>query len=662
MPSLSLNSCRIAVIALLALCCVSAGAENDPFAKTRTEFLEAYARASTKDGAGVDSESLRTYPLYPYLQSARLRRALLDTTTPLDSVDESVATFLAYYDREPVAPDLRRSWLDSLAARQQWALFLQNYREGFGGDALRCQSFSARIALDRTETLAADIAAQWLTPQSLPECDQAFEWLRARNGLPPALIEQRVKLALSKGNAAFARQIIAQLPASQTAPWLQWAALLENPRRGIDTLIASPNSALDSEAVLAGWAQFARKDRSGAIARFDPFIAARKLDQKAASPYALALALPLAWDRDPAALTYFAKVAPADFDDAALEWQARAALWAGNWNLVSRSIAAMSEATQKSARWRYWSARVADHAKDATTALALYRSVLADDNYYSAMAAARLDEPVVPHPQKLARDRTAIRQIEQLPAFVRAHELLRANMKREASHEWQFGFESLGEAARSQTVPLAVDWEWFDQAVATATQLRLFNDYELLYPLPFDREVRAAAKLTDVAPHLIYGVLRQESLYRADAVSSAGAYGLLQMLPATARRTAKHFERPRPSASDLFNPATNVTLGAGQLRILLDRFAGQTAVALAGYNAGPGAANRWLPAQPVDPDIWIENIPYNETRGYVQRVLWHSVVFAWLHSGHPQRTDAWLSRIAPTSDTALLGGTLESER
>jgi soluble lytic murein transglycosylase len=662
MPSFSFNPFRVALIAVVALCCASATAETDSFAKTRTEFIEAYAQASTQASAAVDSESLRTYPLYPYLQSARLSRALLNTTAPLDSVDEQTATFLAYYDREPVARDLRRAWLDSLAARQQWALFLQNYRDGFGGDALRCQSFTARIALDRTENLASDIATQWLTPQSLPECDQAFEWLRARNGLPPALIEQRVKLALTKGNASFARQLIAQLPASRAAPWAQWAALLENPRRGVETLIATPDSSLDAEAVLAGWSQFARKDRSGAMARFDSFIAARKLDQKAASPYALALALPLAWDRDPAALTYFAKVSPEDFDDLALEWQARAALWAGDWNIVSRSIAAMSEPTRKSARWRYWSARVADQAKDTTTATALYRSLLADDNYYSAMAAARLDEPVVPHPQKLARDRSAIRQIEQLPAFVRARELFRANMRREAGSEWQFGFESLGEAARPQTVPLAVEWEWFDQAVATATQLRLFNDYELLYPLPFDREVKAAAKLTDVEPHLIYGVLRQESLYRSDAVSSAGAYGLLQMLPATARRTAQHFERPRPSTSDLFNPATNVTLGAGQLRILLDRFGGQTAVALAGYNAGPGAASRWLPTQAVDPDIWIENIPYNETRGYVQRVLWHSVVFAWLRSGHPQRTDAWLARISPLNDSALLGGTLESER
>jgi soluble lytic murein transglycosylase len=191
--------------------------------------------------------------------------------------------------------------------------------------------------------------------------------------------------------------------------------------------------------------------------------------------------------------------------------------------------------------------------------------------------------------------------------------------------------------------------------VATATQLRVFNDYALLYPQPYDREVRSAAKLTDIDPDLIYGVMRQESLYRADAVSSAGAYGLLQLIPATARSTAQRWKRPRPSPGDLLTPSVSVTLGAGQLRMLLDRFGGQTAVALAGYNAGPNAAARWLPAESIDPDIWIENIPYNETRSYVQRVLWHSIVFAWLRSGDGQRTDGWLARIGSPEDPTRVG-------
>jgi len=284
--------------------------------------------------------------------------------------------------------------------------------------------------------------------------------------------------------------------------------------------------------------------------------------------------------------------------------------------------------------------------------------VLADDNYYSAMAAARLEEPVRPHPEKLAIDPTRLKEIQQLPALARAHQLLLCNLRSLAAAEWQYGYDTLSEEARTQAIHLASSWGWYDQAVATASQRQVYNDYALLYPRPYDQEVQMGARLTQLEPELIYGVLRQESLYRADALSSAGARGLLQMLPETARRTAQAWNRPKPSGDDLFQPSINVPLGAAHLKELIDRFGGQTAVALAGYNAGPNAAQRWLPAQAIDPDIWVENIPYNETRGYVQRILWHSVVFAWLRSGEPQRTESWLVRIAPASESVVLGTTL----
>ncbi|HSG65115.1 MAG TPA: lytic transglycosylase domain-containing protein, partial [Gammaproteobacteria bacterium] len=176
---------------------------------------------------------------------------------------------------------------------------------------------------------------------------------------------------------------------------------------------------------------------------------------------------------------------------------------------------------------------------------------------------------------------------------------------------------------------------------------QLYNDYQLLYPRPFNREVRAATRLTGLPGELIYGVLRQESLYRVDAVSSAGALGLLQLLPSTARHTARRWQRPAPAYADLLDPAINIPLGAATLRGHLDRFDGRTTVALAAYNAGPRAARRWLPPTEMEADIWVENIPYNETRSYVQRVLWHSLVFAWLRDDAPQNAAAWLKPITP---------------
>jgi soluble lytic murein transglycosylase len=281
--------------------------------------------------------------------------------------------------------------------------------------------------------------------------------------------------------------------------------------------------------------------------------------------------------------------------------------------------------------------------------------VLADDNFYSIMSAARLDRPVAPHPEKLVLDQPQIKRMEELPAMIRARELLMSDMRPQAGAEWSFAFEQLTAEARTQAIHLAARWGWYEQAIFTASQQRVFNDYELLYPQPYDAEVLSAAKLTGLSPQLIYSVMRQESLYRRDAMSSAGARGLLQMLPETARRTARKWNRPKPAADDLFNPTVNVPLGAANLRSLVDRFSGQTLVALAGYNAGPNAAARWMPGESLDPDVWIENIPYNETRNYVQRILWHNVVFSWLKKGEPQKVDSWLARIAPLSEAAVLG-------
>jgi soluble lytic murein transglycosylase len=201
-------------------------------------------------------------------------------------------------------------------------------------------------------------------------------------------------------------------------------------------------------------------------------------------------------------------------------------------------------------------------------------------------------------------------------------------------------------------VRLASSWGWHLQAIAAAARLGLFNDYDLLYPRPFDAEVRRAAELTGLPQALIYAVIRQESLFRPDAASSAGALGLMQLLPSTAQSTARRAGLPPPTRASLLQPSVNVPLGASFLRYLLDRADDQWPLAIAGYNAGPAAARRWLAAAPVDTDVWVENIPFNETRAYVQRVHWHSLVFEWLGDRKPRDTSAWLGSVrAPSVET-----------
>jgi soluble lytic murein transglycosylase len=634
------------VVLLYAVSAQGAGADAS-FADARKAFQDAYARvtANFPDESAADSEALKSYPLYPYLQAARIRQALNGSADSLARVDERAVDFIAAHELEPVSRGLRRVWLDSLATRAKWGLFIEAYRDAGATDAARCQSFSARIELGKSEGLARDIAKQWLTPRSLPECERPFAWLNASGLLTPDLIEKRVRLALESDNVAFARQIIQQLPTDRVGPYLQWASLLEHPQRSLDALIASPDVAVDPTALLAGWTRLARRNASAARERYQGLMSARGLTRETGSPYALALALSLAWNHDPAALEYFDLVASRDFDDSALEWRSRAAILAGDWKIASKSIVAMSETNRRTARWRYWAARAAAQLHDSSQARRLYESLLSDDNYYSGMAAARLHQAVVPVLQSLPVDQELLASVERVPAMERAHELFLCGMRPEALAEWQLGYGSLSEARRVQSIRLAAGWGWYDQAIAVASAQQVFNDYVLLYPRPFDTQVEQAARLSQLAPELIYGVLRQESLYRVDAVSSADARGLMQLQLDTARRTARQWSRPQPDLLDLFDPATNTLLGAARLRTLLDQFDGQIPVALAAYNAGANAVIRWLPSKSIDSDVWIENIPYGETRVYVQRILWHVLTFTWLHTKDAQQTKSWLSPI-----------------
>jgi soluble lytic murein transglycosylase len=647
--------------------------DADSYTAVRQTFHTAYARTlAGETGASDDSASLKAYPLYPYLVAARIRRALSGPADAMALADERAANFIAAHSGEPVARGLRRAWLESLARRERWDLFLEAYSEPEANDALRCDSLDARIARAspndvpsaRSDSLARAVQRIWLMPRSVPECEPAFAWLKRTGLMTVGLIEQRARLALVGGHAALARTSVQELPPNRAAALFRWIALLESPRRSLDALIASPDTPVEPAALLAGWSLLARTEPDAAVGRYESLVRARGLSDASASPYALVLALALAWDRDGAALDYFKRVRPADFDDEAIAWRVRAALWSGDWAQSAQGLAALSDQERQLPRWRYWAARSAEQQGHAAEARELYGSLLADDGYYSAMAAVRLHRPVVPHPRVVPEDRELLAALERAPAFVRARELFLCGLRGDAAAEWQFGYESLGAPERLQAIHLAASWGWYDQSVAAATAVHIFNDYSLLYPRPYDVAISEATQLSGLAPDVIYGVVRQESLYRTDAVSSAGARGLMQLEPGTARITARYWKLRRPLLSDLFDPYVNTSLGAARLRMLLDRFEGHLPVALAGYDAGVNAAARWLPTRPVDTDIWIENIPYNETREYVERVLWNSLLFSWLRTGgEPQSADTWAAAIeTPTREANVASVALRGAR
>jgi soluble lytic murein transglycosylase len=639
------GSCLAALWAL-----PSAQAQEDPEGLRRA-FLAAYEQAEAGLPAPLDGDDpgLAGYPLHPYVVGARLRAGMARQATADPALDGRVEAFLARHGQEPVGRWVRRPWLTLLAGRGQWDAFLGAYAQADNpGQALRCQALQARIALDRMEGVAEDAVAEWLTPRSADEaCDPVFDWMRSKGLLDETLVERRARLALAEGEAGLARWLARSLPEETARPLQDWAQLLSNPAGSIDALIRSPAAQVEEQALLDGWTRLARNDPRAAEARYRALLDARGGGQALASQLARPLALGMAWSRLDGAVDYFDRIDAADFDETTHEWHVRAALWAGHWKQAAGAIAAMPPALRETSRWRYWEARTAEVAGDEARARTLYEAVIPTDNWFAVLSAARLGRPFEPHQQPARLDAAAADAVGMLPALVRARELFAVGLVPLAQSEWNAGYESLDAPSRRAALLLADRWGWHFQAIAGAAQQGLFDDYELLYPTPFDAEVDAAARRSGVARSLVYAVLRQESLYQPWAVSSAGAVGLMQLLPSTAKITARRAGLPRPTRESLLDPAFNLPLGAETLAGLVERFDGQVLLALAGYNAGPGAVRRWLPPRGMDADVWVENIPYNETRAYVQRIMWHSVVFQWLRDRKPEDATPWLVEVRP---------------
>jgi soluble lytic murein transglycosylase len=636
----------IACLVLVAATAARAGADDELRARFRDAYFAAATGAELSDAA--DDAELRAYSIYPYIEAARIAKALsLADATSIEARAEDAAAFLRRHDGEPVANGVRRAWLESLARLGRQFELVERYRSQVATTRLQCQWLSSRVAIEATDGLAPAILDRWLTPAQLPsECEPAFQWLRDAGLLDTAATEGRLRLLLENRQGAFARVIARALPADRAAAWNAWADLVESPAAAIDALIAEPGLPVEFEALLDGFQRLATADPEAAMSRLEPLIDGRGLARAQASQLRRALAYGLAWDRDARALDFFARLDPAELDDYTLEWQARSALWSGDWALVHASIASMSTELRNSPAWRYWEARAAAQRGDRERARELYESILTTDNYYAAMAAARLGQDVVPHPMRLEADDDVVDAIAELAPVVRARELKSVDLPDEALAEWRYAMSMLDAEARRQSILVAADLGWFDVAVATATTEQVFFDYELLYPRPYEKIVAEVARQFRVDSALIYGIIRQESLFRADAATNAGAVGLMQLVPETARRTARGWGRPEPGREELLDPETNILLGAAHLSDLVEQFDGQLEVALAAYNAGPAVAERWLPEGSIDADVWIDNIPYNETRAYVRRVLWHSLVFKWLADRRAQDAASWLGTVS----------------
>jgi soluble lytic murein transglycosylase len=617
---------------------------------TRQAFVAAMQRVRLNLPETADSPDLEAFAVHDYLVAARLRRDLIKN--PDEALDTAIDAFLSGHAGQPVAHGLRHDWLVSLAQRRRWDWLLPRSAD-VTDPLLVCDRLEARLITGDTEGLGAAALERWSLPQKQPaECDGVFAWLRQQNLTTPALTETKVRALLASDNPRLARDFIAGVPVARTPPLLQWSDLLEAPKATLTVLATHSNLASESDALGAGFEKLAHADSAAALTLLPLLLARPDTTPALRARLERAAALGAAYDRDPRAISAFEGLTADAIDSQVEEWRARAALWVGDYAMALGLIERMPANLASLPRWRYWRARAVAATAGTDAAAPLFAEIAGLRDYYGYLAADRLHRSYDLNARPSPDDLKAQNAIAAKIGLIRAHELFVCDMADDAAAEWTAVLGGAVPAMKVQAAHLAARWGWYAESITMLAQAGEWDDVLLRYPRPYPEVVGRASELSGVPADWILGVMRQESLYRKDAVSRADARGLMQMRPATAAAVARRWRLPAPHNDTLFDPSVAVPLGADYLRELLDRYGGQLDLGLAAYNAGPVPVARWLPPKPMDADVWIENIPYSETRAYVQHIVEHIIAFAYVSGTEPPRLDALLPRIAPPTAAA----------
>lgn len=578
-------------------------------------------------------------PLAGWLDYANLRGQL--DTLPLARGNG----FLAAHRGEPVADAFRPAWLAALAKRNAWSDFLANWDAGIDDAQLRCQRLQALMATNRVDAeWTREAQSLWRSSgKSLPEqCDAPFARLEARGDLDDTLRWERFDLATAAAQTGLMRFIAKGLTgAGDAAQANAYAAYVEAPDAAVGHWPKTARSRLVASTALARLAK-SSPDRAEALL---PQVATALAFTEADSGRVLAqIALWTAASYLPESARRLAAVPAASFDESLHEWQVREALARSDWAAALAAIRGMPDDQRNRSRWLYFAARTSALTGDRAGAAALYAQAARSADYYGFLSSDRLGQPYALCPLQLDLSTASKRPLAADPGIVRALQLYALGRKGWALREWNAALARFDDRQRRLAVAVAEDNGWFDRGVFGLVKVagRRYPDekrlYQLRFPLHHADTIRREARRNALDPAWVAAEIRAESIFDPRARSPADARGLMQVLPSTGATVARRIGLPFAGAEALYDADTNITLGTAYLRQLLDRFDGKPYLVIAGYNAGPGAANRWLTQRPsLDADFWIETISYRETREYVARVLGFSVIYDWRLDGNALR-------------------------
>lgn len=618
---------RVLSLITAVVACAFADPAASDLGVQRTQFDEALRAAKRGDVATVERHrsALADYPLWPYAEYYLLGNRF-DHAEP-----GAVRAFTERWPDLPVNERLRRDWLRALAQRGRWRLFLQEWHAP-NDTTLRCHWVTAHIRTGGADDDAVrdQATALWLVGRSQPDaCDPVFAWLAAEALLTPALVQQRMELALAAQQYSLAAWLARRLDDSDRDFVQRWRAMQQSPARALAARTLPADSERERKLLVAGLERLARIEPAQArahLARLDAHYRFGDTDRARILRTAGVIA---AQRHAPEAAAWLTELDRGD-DFVIDEWRARAALRHRDWPAAQSAIDAMPEPLKAQDAWRYWAARAAEAQGEKDAAREAYEQLSRSNGYHAWLAADRLDRPYRIQGQLTPADDARMDALSARAPFRRAREFLALGMLPEARAEWAQALVGLDTDDLVQAALLADRWQWHSQAIATLGRAGQLSDLAMRYPVLFQRQIAANAREHGVDPALVYSLVRSESLFVPDARSGAGALGLMQLMPGTGREVARRIGMQLPDNAALLDPDTNVRLGSAYLGSVLDRFGQHEVLATAAYNAGPHRVQRWLPRDSALPaDIWVETIPFQETRGYVRQVMSGAAIFDW---------------------------------
>lgn len=606
---------------------------------------EQYSQALEALKSGRDDEflqlkrRLRNYPLHRYLDYAYFKSQVRDAKP------SQAQRFIKQYKDSFLGDYASSMWMHELAREQRWVDYLKAYNKSPGqykhNPTHSCHAAHAQLKnkqISHAEKLS--IAQQkWLVGKSQPKaCDPVMAWLKQQKTYTNELIWQRAELALDKRNWSLAKSLAKQLTGERAKQYQAWLSVRRKPESILDPTIAtlfSQHTQQHRKLAIYAVNRMLAKDLVEAELLWAELQKRHSFTAQAAQNLSRRLAVRSAQRHYDDALPRLENLPDEAVNEQVREWRVRAALRVQNWRAAHHHLLGMLPTEQLMPEWVYWRGRVEQAIGNAHVSKLAYEDLAKKRGYYSFLAAERLGKPYAFTPEKLNTNLQAIQAMSQLPVFKRVRELLVHEQLNYARVEWARAIQDLTQEQLLTAGHLAHQWQWHEQAIRIAAKLGRYDDLDLRFAMPHRQAVEQYAKAVNIDPNWAQAIMRRESAYAVDARSGVGARGLMQLMPSTAKHVAKKQGWKWQGANKLNDPELNIRYGTAYLAELSAKLDSEIPLVSAAYNAGPSRVAQWRPKQgeALPMDIWIDTIPFEETRKYVHAVSEYMSIFKWRSEG-----------------------------